>query len=149
MDSIEERTNALKRMPLMASLPHGELEAIAKRLRVERYAPGVEIIKQGSNGSSAYLIVEGLAEVRRQTTRSNRRLAFLGPGDFFGELSVLAAAPRSASVRAQEPTVVLVLTGSELRTALRLSKAMALHMVKVLAERLQRTVDEFSELAKA
>ncbi len=143
MDSIEARIDALKAMPLMVGLPHSELEAVAKRLKIESYEAGMEIIKQGSSGSSAYFVVSGKCDVRRGPKKSQRRLAFLGPGDFFGELSIIAPAPRSASVIANEATVVLVLTGYEFRSALSTNRSMALHLVKVLAQRLQREIDEF------
>ena len=143
MDSIEARIEALKKMPLMVGLPHGELDAVAKRLKIESYEQGVEIIKQGASGSSAYFVVSGRCDVRRGPKNRQRRVAFLGPGDFFGELSVIAPAPRSASVVAHETTVVLVLTGYEFKAALSTNRSMALHLVKILAQRLQREIDEF------
>ena len=129
---------------LFRSLPHGELEVIAKRLTVEKYAEGAEIIKQGASGSSAYFVLDGKCEVRRTSKRVTRRLAFLKSGDFFGELSIIVPAPRSASVLAFEDTTVLVLTENEFRAALRANRSMSLHLVTALAERLQRQEDEFS-----
>ncbi len=143
MNSVTERTNALKKMPLLADLPHGELEAIAKRLTVETHAEGTEIIKQGASGSSAYFVLEGQCEVRRTSKRVTKRLAFLKSGEFFGELSILAPAPRSASVFAFEETTLLVLTENEFRAALRANRSMSLHLVTALAQRLQRQEDEF------
>ena len=137
MDSIEARIEALKKMPLLVGLPHSELEAVGKRLKIESYQQGVEIIKQGSSGSSAYFVVSGRCDVRRGPKNRQRRVAFLEAGDFFGELSVIAPAPRSASVIAHEPTVVLVLTGYEFRAALSSNRSMAQHLVKILAQRLQ------------
>lgn len=144
MDSIEERVKALQQMPLLENLPNGDLERLAAKLRIESYEAGTEIIKQGASSSSAYLIVSGSCDVRRKTPRGSRRLSFLRKHDFFGELSILVPAPRSASVIAHEPVVVLVLTAWEFNLALRSNKAMALHLVKVLAERLQRADDDFS-----
>jgi CRP-like cAMP-binding protein len=138
-----ERTNALKRMPLLADLPHGELEAIAKRLTVEHYEEGQAIIKQGSSDASAYFVLAGTCEVRRGKKNAQKRVAFLKAGDFFGELAIIAPAPRSATVTAFEPTDVLVLKDSEFRAALKSNRSMALHLVKTLAERLQRMEDEF------
>lgn len=144
MDSIEERVKALQQMPLLENLPNGDLERLAAKLRIESYEAGTEIIKQGASSSSAYLIVSGSCDVRRKTPKGSRRLSFLRKNDFFGELSILVPAPRSASVIAHEPVVVLVLTAWEFNLALRSNKAMALHLVKVLAERLQRADDDFS-----
>ena len=143
MDSLDARIDALKKMPLMVSLPHGELEAVAKRMAIESYEEGTEIIKQGSSGSSAYFVVSGKCDVRRGPKKSTRRIAFLEAGDFFGELSIISPAPRSATVVAHEATVVLVLTGYEFRSALSSNRSMALHLVKILAQRLQREIDEF------
>lgn len=143
MDSLTERTQALKKMPLLASLPHGELELLARRLTVESYEPGESIIKQGASGSSAYFILTGRCEVRRGAGKG-KRVAWLGPGDFFGELAIVSPAPRSATVVVEKPTVVLVLTGYEFRSALTSSKPMALQLVTALARRLQKSEDEFS-----
>jgi CRP-like cAMP-binding protein len=71
-------------------------------------------------------------------------MCFLEPGDFFGELSILHPAPRSATVVAYEPTVVLVLTAHEFKSALTSNKAMAMQLVKALARRLQGKEEEFS-----
>ncbi len=144
MDAVMERTNALKRMPLLADLPHGELEAIARRLTVEHYEEGQIIIKQGSSDSSAYFVLAGSCEVRRGRKNAMRRVAFLKPGDCFGELAIIVPAPRSATVTAFEPTDVLVLSGSEFRSALKANRSMALHLVRALAERLQKMEDEFT-----
>lgn len=140
----EDRLKALHQMPLLAGLPHSDLEKISKRLTIESFKTGDEIIKQGAAGSAAYFIVAGTCEVRRKTNKGNRRLTFLKPGDFFGELSILVPAPRSATVIAQDDVQVFVLSANDFKSALTGSKAMALHLVRVLAERLQRAVDEFS-----
>lgn len=129
-------------MPLLANLPHGELELLARRLKVESADPGEVILKQGSAGNSAYFVLSGRCEVRRGAGKG-KRLAWLDPGDFFGELAIIAPAPRSASIIAVEPSEVLVLTGFEFRSALTSSKSMALHLVKVLAERLQHSEEEY------
>ena len=100
MDDISERTNALKKMPLLSDLPHGELEAIAKRLKIESYEQGVEIIRQGTSGSSAYFVLSGKCDVRRGQSKGGKRINFLEPGDFFGELSIIHPAPRSATIPA-------------------------------------------------
>ena len=144
MDDINERTNALKKMPLLSDLPHGELEAIAKRLKIESYAQGVDIIRQGTSGSSAYFVLSGKCDVRRGASKGGRRVGFLDPGDFFGELSILCPAPRSATVVAYEPTVVLVLTAHEFKSALTSNRAMAMHLVKILAKRLQSKEEDFT-----
>ncbi len=140
MDSLDDRTNALKAMPLLADLPHGELAALAKRLKVEEHRSGSEIIKQGAAGSSTYFVVSGRCEVRRKGT--TKRVRYLEAGDFFGELSALSPAPRSASVIAAEATTVLVLTEQEFKAALKAHKSMAMRLAVALAKRLQRDAED-------
>lgn len=140
MDELTDRINALKRTPLLAGLPHSELEQMAKKLKVEGFDSGAELIKEGTSGNSAFFIVAGTCDVRRK----GARLSTLGPGDFFGELSIIDPAPRTATVTAAEPVVVMQLDGYDFETALKQNKSMALQLVKTLASRLRDVVDEFS-----
>ena len=110
-----DRVNALKTIPLMAGLPHSDIEQLAKKVIEVRHNQGAEIIKEGTSGSSVFLIIEGLCEVRR----GSNRIRELKPGEFFGEISILDPAPRTATVRAMENSVLLVLEGYDFRTALK------------------------------
>lgn len=135
-----DRVNALKTIPLLAGLPHSDLEALAKKVNEVRHLPGVEIIKEGTSGSSVFLIVEGQCEVRRGGTRIRE----LKAGDFFGEISILDPAPRTATVRATEACLLLVLEGYDFRTALKSSMQMSQKLIATLAERLRKMTDEFA-----
>ena len=76
--------------------------------------------------------------------RNNTRIRELGVGEFFGEISILDPAPRTATVRTVESSVLLVLEGYDFRTALKSSMQMSQRLIVVLAERLRRMTDEFS-----
>ena len=147
MDSYD-RVNSLKRMPLLAGFPHGDLEYMAKQVEVAKFAPGEELIKEGTSGSTAYFIVSGQCDVRRKTGDTTTRLALLGPGEVFGELSIVDPAPRTATVIAYEPVVALTLAGYHFRAALQANHAMALHLVKVLASRLRQVEDEWAPVVR-
>jgi CRP-like cAMP-binding protein len=136
---------ALKAMPLLAGLPHGEIERLASRAKLEHYEIGEELIREGTSGSTAFFIVEGSCDVRRKRGSQQRRVATLGPGDFFGELSIIDPAPRTATVTAAEDVTVLVLSGYDFNAALKANKSMALHLVKALAKRLRAQEDEFAQ----
>ncbi len=139
-----ERLQLLQRMPLLAGLPHGELERLAEHVQEKRFDTGAELIKEGTSGFSAFFIVSGRCEVRRRSGTEAVRLAYLEPGDFFGELAILDPAPRSATVSALEPTATLVLDEYQFKAALQTNLSMALHLVKVLAARLRAFEDEFA-----
>ena len=98
MDELTQRTNALKAMPLLADVPHGELEKLASRLTVEQHRTGSVVIKEGASGAAAYFVVTGTCEVRREGRRGSKRVNVLKRGDCFGELSIINPAPRSATV---------------------------------------------------
>lgn len=140
----DERVNALKRIPLLANLPHGDLVAMSARVSERTFEPGAELIREGTAGSSIFLIASGKCEVRRKTPGGTLRLAVLETGDFFGELSVLDPHPRSATVTAYEPCVVLELGGYDFREALQSNRAVADHVIRVLAARLRNVEDEFA-----
>src|SRR5579859_7421340 len=107
--STAERVTALKAIPLLANLPHGDLVAMADRVEEHAFEPGAELIREGTSGASIFLIVSGRCEVRRKTGSTTVRLAMLEAGDFFGELSLLDPAPRTATVTAYEECVVVEL----------------------------------------
>lgn len=138
-----EAVTALKAMPLLAGLPHAEVERLASRAKVEHYVIGEELIKEGTSGSSAYFLISGSCDVRRKRGSQQRRVATLGPGEFFGELSIIDPSPRTATVTAVEDVSVFVLSGYDFNTALKGNKSMALYLVKTLAKRLRVQEDEF------
>ncbi|MCK6546189.1 protein kinase [Myxococcota bacterium] len=73
------------------------------------FEPGELIIVEGDDGDEAYLIVGGKCRAFRTVGERREVLAEMGPGDVFGEISLLLSEPRAASVVATERTVVLVL----------------------------------------
>lgn len=135
-----DRVNALKTIPLLAGLPHSDLEGLAKKVNEVRHPPGVEIIKEGTSGSSVFLIVEGSCEVRR----GGAKIRDLHDGEFFGEISILDPAPRTATVRTTENCLLLVLEGYDFRTALKSSMQMSQKLITALAARLRHMTDEFA-----
>jgi len=73
------------------------------------FAPGTLIIREGEVGDAAYMIVSGRCRVFRSVASGQETLATMGGGDVFGEMALLLAEPRAASVEAIDPVTVLVL----------------------------------------
>lgn len=86
----------LSEVPLFKGLSKRHLHKLGRAAKAVRYAPGRLIVKEGSPGTTFFVIVNGQARVVQET--GNRTLAELGPGDFFGELALLDGGPRTASV---------------------------------------------------
>ena len=125
-------TESLRRVPLLAGLDRKELELLAKLAKEQRYEPGASIVKSGASGHGLYIIKEGNVSV----VRDGQKLASMGPGQFFGEVSVLDGGPRTADVRADTETVCLTLISWEIKPLLMdnagISYKMLLEMVKRL-----------------
>jgi len=96
----------LKKLPLFSDLSDKEREQIAKWADEVEVQPGKHLIDQGQFGYEFFVIEEGKAEVKR----GDEVIAQLGPGDFFGEIALLEADRRTASVIASEPLRTIVMT---------------------------------------
>ena len=97
---------ALARLPFFRDLEGRELDRIAARLQTRRYEPGDVVIQAGESGGGYYVIREGQADV---SLPDGRYVRTLGPGDGFGELSLIFGVPRTATVTAKGPLVVGVM----------------------------------------
>ncbi len=94
-----------------------ELFSIFKMSGKERYAAGDVIIQEGTSGAKMYIIVSGMVKISKEVEGKAIELKRLGEGDCFGELSIIDKMPRSASVIALEPTVVIAINEVVLRVA--------------------------------
>jgi cAMP-dependent protein kinase regulator len=104
-----------RRVSLLARLGEKEFLSVMEALELRDFQAGETLVEEGEPGHSMFAIVEGSVEVVR-TLKSGRRstVAFIGEGDFFGEMSILSGVPRLASVKAFERTAVLELSRERL-----------------------------------
>jgi CRP/FNR family cyclic AMP-dependent transcriptional regulator len=86
----------LARVPLFEGLSKKEIKRVASECNEETFNEGQNIVDEGKSGGRFYLIIDGQAKVISR----NRTRTTLGPGDFFGEISIIDGGPRSATVRA-------------------------------------------------
>ncbi len=98
-------------IPLFAGLSKDDQKVIAQYADQVDVGAGTKLAQEGRFAYEFFAIEEGTAEV----TREGSVLAALGPGDFFGEIGLLGADRRVASVTATSPMRLVVLTGSQLR----------------------------------
>ncbi len=100
----DDRLEQLRSVPLFAGLKDRELKDILGRTREVEHTGG-EILEEGAKGVGFHLILEGSAAVLQhgQVRRT------LGPGDYFGEISMIDGKPRSATVRPEGPVRTLSL----------------------------------------
>jgi CRP-like cAMP-binding protein len=131
-----ERNRRLRTLEVFKGCTDKEL-AIVNSLTTEIEAPpGEVLIDEGTPGSESFVIVSGDATV----SAHGHEVARLGPGDFFGEMAVLASRPRSATVTATTPMMVLVLDRGQLFRLLDIGWC-ARVIARSLVERLAAAMD--------
>jgi len=133
----DRRTELLAAAPLMSGLDPAGLERIADRTVEVVFTDGHVIARQGEVGTGFFIIATGGAKV----VRDGKTIATLGPGDFFGELSVLDGLPRIAQVLAQGETTCLALATWDLEAVINEQPSVGLALLRGLAGRL-RTLTE-------
>ncbi|HKY24136.1 MAG TPA: Crp/Fnr family transcriptional regulator [Gaiella sp.] len=121
---------------IFEGVPDEDLRAVLSLARRSTYRRGEVVFHRHDPADSMHLVTKGRFDVRIATSLGDEvALAIWGPGDIFGELAVLTAGERSATVTALEPGETLVLRGSELRRLARRHPALDEVFARVLAER--------------
>ena len=122
--------------PLFRGLDaHGAAAIAAVAAEVE-FRPEHAIARQGEIGSGMFIVVDG----RVRVVRDGQVVTRLGPGEFFGELSVLDGAPRNATVTAEVSTTCLAIATWDAERVMREEPGVALALLRVLAGRLREAV---------
>jgi CRP-like cAMP-binding protein len=130
-------TEFLAKVPLFQSCSEDEIQAIAEIAQESDFEAEQLIITQGTPGQAFYMILSGRVEI----IRDGRSLGAYGPGDFFGEMSLLDNAPRSATIRALDPTRCLMLSSWDFKALIEKTPSIAVKLLEVLSRRL-RVADE-------
>ncbi len=128
------KIDRLQSVELFSALTSKELAQIARACDEVPVDAGTAVVVEGSTGSDFCLIVEGEAAV----TRAGSEVATLRPGQYFGELALLDAAPRNATVTARTPMVLLVLAHREFSALLDAWPGVAHKMLALMARRLRQ-----------
>lgn len=131
---------AITTVPLFHSLNDAQVAALARTMTERRFLAGTEIVRQGDEGLSLYVILEGTVRVQRAGPSAHDvELATIGAGGFFGEMTLLDGLPRSATVRAISDVRCALLPRWGLEDIFRENPAVALSMLSVLSRRLRAT----------
>ncbi len=134
----DRRTELIGRCALFRGLDATQLAAVAETASEIDFPPGRVIARQGEIGTGFFIVVEG--EVR--VVRDGETIATLGPGEFFGELSVLDRQPRIAQVVAAAPTRCLALASWDFEKVLLAHPQLMLAILRELAGRLRNVTEQ-------
>jgi CRP/FNR family cyclic AMP-dependent transcriptional regulator len=143
--SVQTRTlgpDELREIGLFGALDQEALEYVASLGLLSTCNAGDVVFREGETGRELYVVLQGELEVLKRSKRTTEvRVALLGAGDWFGEMSLLDVQRRSATVRAVAPTTVLMLTSKDLdclyRRDLKAYTLLVLNVARGLSRRLR------------
>lgn len=128
----------LRNIPFLSELNDDMLEAIARRLQHEHYHKSATIFSEGDAGDCMYLIESGQVKIISEQGGQEKLLAYLGPGNFFGETALLLGDRRTATVKVVLDVDLLVLRKNDLDDLLQVHPAIAITITRELSRRLGR-----------
>jgi CRP/FNR family cyclic AMP-dependent transcriptional regulator len=130
----DEKMKRLQGVPIFKRCTQRQLRAVARITEVFDAAPESVLTRAGEPGREFYLIYEGTVRV----TVSPRKHLRLGPGDFFGEMSLLDGEPRSATVVAETPLRLLVIKSRNFWDLLNEVPALTRNLLLTLSRRVRQ-----------
>jgi CRP/FNR family transcriptional regulator, cyclic AMP receptor protein len=131
--SQDDRIDRLEEVNLLAGCSRKRLRAIAKISEVIEVPAGTVLARLGDRGEEFFLILDGSAHVEVSPRKRSR----LGPGQYFGEMSLLDGGPRSATVVADTPLRLLVIKRRNFSTLLREAPDLTQSLLATLSRRVR------------
>ncbi len=101
------------------------------------YGPSEHIFDQGDLGTEMFIILDGVVDIIKHIGGESHQLSKLEKGDFFGEMALLEAAPRTADAIATTDVKVLVINGSQFDDMLRRNPEIAVRIIRKYSKRLR------------
>ncbi len=144
----KEALHSLRTIPLFAHVDDESLESMGELL-IERGIPKHQtIVEEGLPGDYMYVIREGQVRVTKLSGDGREKiLELMGPGDFFGEMSLLDGAVRSASVKSLSETRILALSRNDFLKELRHNPDLAMAVIQELTRRVRQMDEQASSLS--
>jgi uncharacterized membrane protein len=134
-----DRIELLKTIPLFESLEHDDLNTLANKLREVRAEAGCPVFEQGTEGDAMYVIEDGAVDIVAGSGKQRVVLASLFKQQYFGELSLLDGAPRSATAIANRVTHLLALERDDFVEFIKRRPEAALSIMHEVGERIRAT----------
>jgi CRP-like cAMP-binding protein len=141
-----EAMSILRAEPLFESLSEEQLNHVVQEARLKLFGRGEPVIEEGAEGDSMFVMLRGAANVFVSKNGSRIRVASLGAGDCFGEMSLLTGEPRSATVRADGDCYVMEIGKPVMAELLRDAPSYLEKLSELLAQRKMETEGILKEL---
>jgi len=143
-----ERAAGLKAVPFFTQLTERELELVRSLSTEKHYPKNAVVLTEGEMGDSLFMIRSGKVKVFIGDQEGREMiLKILGPGDFFGEMSMIDKQPRSASITTLEASVFLVLSHAAFEKCIEQVPRIATVVMRILAQRVREADKKIGTLA--
>ena len=121
----------LKRNDVLAAIEDGDFRSLLAAVETRVFGAGETVIRQGDNGDHLYHVYSGAVSV----LKDGQVIARLGPGDFFGEISLVTGDKVSATVAAAEESVVILVPSLRFKQVVEINEAMAMKLSALITRR--------------
>ncbi len=137
-------SEVLKKVPFFRTLGKEGIDFIVERLKFKPYDANETICKIGDPGDQMYIIISGKVKVVVYDPETGKEtvIAYLGSGDYFGEMALLTGEPRSASVITTEPSEMFILYKNDFDVIVERFPSITLSMGKIMSQRLRETLQK-------
>ena len=126
----KDTTQLLKQVPLFSDLDNRELSQIAESMKRRQFSAGQEIAREGESGVGFFVIEDGNAKVSVHGEERRR----LGPGDYFGEIALIAQGARTATVTADTDLTAYGMTFWDFRPLVEGNASIAWKLLQAFAK---------------
>jgi len=138
----------LRNVPLFSGLDEVELEKLSRVAGRRRMSRGEQVVRAGESADSLLIMLTGRAKVTNFDEEGREIiLAWLGPGEFFGEMGLIDDSPRSATVIAVENCELLTLGKAEFQRCMQENFQVAQKLMQILVRRLREADRNIESLA--
>ncbi len=143
---LEQEVEVLRRIPLFANIEPARLKLMAFASQRMTFKPNQALCREGEAGDAAYIIVEGTADILKDTEDGPVKVAQVGRNAIIGEIAILIDVPRTASVVATEELTALKITKDLFYRLIADFPEMGVEIMRVLARRLEETTAKLGEV---
>ncbi|MGP1254086.1 MAG: cyclic nucleotide-binding domain-containing protein [Kiloniellales bacterium] len=143
---LEQEVEVLRRIPLFANIEPARLKLMAFASERMTFKPDQALCREGDPGDAAYIIVEGKADILKDTVDGPVKVAEVGRNAIIGEIAILIDVPRTASVVATDELTALKITTDLFYRLIADFPEMGVEIMRVLARRLEETTDKLGEV---
>ena len=147
--SLNEEVELLRNIPLFAKIDPPKLKLLAFASERMVFAKDQELFHQGDAGDTAYIIINGDAEVIVDSPAGELVVAQVGKNDIVGEIAILCDVPRTATVKAKSEITTLAISKDLFFQMIAEYPEMAIGIMRELAHRLERTTAQLREAKSA